>query len=235
MARSRSAKILVSGGGRCNVTHHEILPQDFNGSQHIVRNVLSEFDVAATIRWFASLGVELKREPTGKLFPVANTARAVLEALLGRCDALEVTLSTSRRVTGIVPPSNADRSFQILHADGVLACARVIVCTGGRSLPRSGSDGLGWEILRELGHTVTPTYAALVPLVLSPEMFHAELAGVSQEVELSVFLGGKRIDHRTGSLLWTHFGISGPVVMASPRMPPIAAPTMNTAMIAPVA
>ena len=233
-AKTLGAKILVSGGGRCNVTHHEILPKDFNGSQHIVRNVLSEFDVAATIRWFASLGVELKREPTGKLFPVANTARAVLKALLDRCDALEVALSTSRPVTRIVPPSDADRSFQIVHADGVLTCARVIVSTGGRSLPRSGSDGSGWEILRELGHTVTPTYAALVPLVLSPEMFHAELAGVSQEGELSVFLGGKRIDHRTGSLLWTHFGISGPVVMDASRYWTITHETAPTIGAAPI-
>src|SRR4051812_34485070 len=216
-AKSLGAKILVSGGGRCNVTHHEVSPRDFNGSQNVVRNVLSEFDVAATIRWFASLGVELKREPSGKLFPVANTARAVLKALLDRCDALGVTLSTRSRVTKVVPPTDSDCSFQIVHTGGVLRAARVVVCTGGRSLPRSGSDGSGWEILRELGHTVTPTYAALVPLVLSPEMFHAELAGVSQEVELSVFVSGKRIDHRTGSLLWTHFGVSGPVVMDASR------------------
>ena len=216
-AKTLGAKILVSGGGRCNVTHHEVLPKDFNGSQNIVRNILSEFDVAATIRWFASIGVELKREPTGKLFPVANSARAVLKALLDRCDALKVELLTGRRVTEIVPPSDADRSFQIIHADGVLRCARVIVSTGGRSLPRSGSDGSGWEILRGLGHTVTPTYAALVPLVLAPQMFHAELAGASQEVELSVIVNGKRIHHRTGSLLWTHFGISGPVVMDASR------------------
>src|ERR1700722_2403679 len=135
-AKTLGAKILVSGGGRCNVTHHEVLPKDYNGSQNIVRNVLSEFDVAATIRWFASLGVELKREPTGKLFPVANSARAVLKALLDRCDALKVALATSRRVTKIIPPSEAERSFQILHADGMLRCRRVIVSTGGRSLPR---------------------------------------------------------------------------------------------------
>ena len=69
------AKILVSGGGRCNVTHDEVSPADFNASQNIVRNVLAQFDVTATVRWFASLGVELKREPTGKLFPVANPRR----------------------------------------------------------------------------------------------------------------------------------------------------------------
>lgn len=216
-AKTLGAKILVAGGGRCNVTHHEVLPHDFNGSQNIVRNVLSAFDVAATIRWFASLGVELKREETGKLFPVTDSARDVLRALLDRCDALGVKLLTGRRVTKIVLRSDADRSFQIDHTEGVLRCRRVIVATGGRSLPRSGSDGLGWEILRELGHTVTPTHAALVPLLLPPQMFHAELAGVSQEVELSIFVGGKRIDHRIGSLLWTHFGISGPVVMDASR------------------
>src|SRR5688572_22504738 len=63
-AKTLGAKILVAGGGRCNVTHHEVAPKDFNGSQNIVRNVLSAFDVAATIRWFESLGVELTREPT---------------------------------------------------------------------------------------------------------------------------------------------------------------------------
>jgi predicted Rossmann fold flavoprotein len=216
-ARTLGAKILVAGGGRCNVTHRAVFPKDFNGAQNIVRNVLSAFDVAATVRWFASLGVELTTEPTGKLFPVANTARAVLAALLNRCEALGVTLLTSRRVTNIVPPSGAEGGFQIVHSDGAMRCRRVIVSTGGRSLPRSGSDGAGWEMLRELGHTVTPTYAALVPLVLPPQFFHAELAGQSQEVELSVFVKGKRIDHRTGSLLWTHFGVSGPVVMDASR------------------
>ncbi len=216
-ARSLGAKILVAGGGRCNVTHHEVSCKDFNGSQHIIRHVLSAFDVSAAIGWFASLGVELKQEPTGKLFPVANTARAVLQALLDRCNALNVTLLTDHRVTEILPPAEEGGDFQIVHVGGAVDCGRVIVATGGRSLPRSGSDGLGWEMLRGLGHTVTQTYAALVPLVLQSQMFHAELAGLSQEVELSVFLNGKRIDHRTGSLLWTHFGVSGPVVMDASR------------------
>lgn len=232
-AKTLGAKILIAGGGRCNVTHHEVLPRDFNASQNVVRNVLAAFDVAATTRWFASLGVELKREPTGKLFPVADSARAVLQALLNRCDALDVKLWTGRRVTTILPPSDADRAFQIHHAGGVLRTARVVVATGGRSLPRSGSDGSGWELLRALGHAVTPTYAALVPLVLPPQMFHAELAGVSQDVELSVFVGGKRIDQRTGSLLWTHFGISGPVVMDASRHWTVAHETSDATGAAP--
>jgi predicted Rossmann fold flavoprotein len=226
-AKSLGAKILVSGGGRCNVTHERVTPGDFNGSRNIVRNILAAFDETATVRWFESLGVALKREPTGKLFPVADSARAVLGALLRRCAELNVSLQTGRRVSALSPPTEGQPSFVITHGGGdgddggSLQCKRVIVSTGGRSLPRSGSDGGGWEIVAALGHTVTPTYAALVPLVLAPQMFHAELAGISQDVELSVFVvgggGGKRVVHRTGSLLWTHFGISGPVVMDASR------------------
>jgi predicted Rossmann fold flavoprotein len=212
------AKILVSGGGRCNVTHHEVLPRDFNAtSQNVVRNVLAAFDAAATVRWFASLGVELKREPTGKLFPVADSAKVVLGALLRRCEELDVAIRTSSRVTRISTSGAAGNTFEIEHERGLLRAGHVIVCTGGRSLPRSGSDGGGWEMLKRLGHTVTPTFAALVPLVLAPQMFHAELAGIAQDVELSVFVAGKRVDHRTGSMLWTHFGVSGPVAMDASR------------------
>ncbi len=212
-AKTLGAKILVAGGGRCNVTHFEVSSKDFNGSQNVIRNVLRSFDVPQAIQWFESMGVKLVQEPTGKLFPVANTARAVLKALLDRCDELNVSLLTSCRVTKIEP----GECFTIHHAQGELRSKRVIVSTGGKSLPRTGSDGLGWEILQTLGHTITPTYAALVPLVLDPTMFHAELAGVSLEAELSTFVGGKRIDHRAGSLLWTHFGISGPVAMDASR------------------
>jgi len=93
----------------------------------------------------------------------------------------------------------------------------VILATGGRSLPRTGSDGFGYELARSLGHQVTITAPALVPLMLEQSMFHQDLSGLSLEAELSTLLEGKIIDRRTGSLLWTHFGISGPVVMDASR------------------
>jgi len=216
-ARSLGAKILVSGGGRCNVTHDQVTARDFNGSPNIVRNVLASFDAAATVKWFATLGVELKHEPTGKLFPVTDSARTVLGALMHRCEELNIEIATESRVTHVTPPAGDNPNFTLLHAKGSLQSARVVFCAGGRSLPRSGSDGQAWEILRRLGHTVTPTYAALVPLVLAPGFFNAGLSGIAHEVELSTFVAGKRIDHRRGSLLWTHFGISGPVVMDASR------------------
>ena len=209
-AKQLGAKILVSGGARCNVTHHEVRPHDYNGSRNVVRNILAAFDAAATVRWFESLGVELKREPTGKLFPVADSSRAVLNALLRRCQQLNVDLRTECRVSEIVP---VDVGFTITHARGTIRAPRVVVSTGGRSLPRTGSDGAGWKILERLGHTVTSSYAALVPLVLDASMFHAELAGIALEVELTVLIDKKPVDRRAGSLLWTHFGISGPVAM----------------------
>ena len=233
-AKKIGAKILVSGGSRCNVTHDKICPEDFNGSRHIVRNILAAFDEQATVQWFASLDVPLKREETGKLFPTSDSARTVLHALLRRCEELQVTILPQHRVAEVavwLPPhpsplprgereSRTDeqqRIFSIIHGEGKIHARKVVLATGGRSLPRTGSDGAGWNIVKQLGHTVTTTVPALVPLVLQEDMFHAHLAGISLPVELSTFVAGKLVDRRIGSLLWTHFGISGPVVMDASR------------------
>jgi predicted Rossmann fold flavoprotein len=232
-ARKIGAKILVSGGGRCNVTHEHVSADDFNGARNPIRNVLAAFDADAAKQWFASLGVALKREETGKLFPVSDSARTVVDALVARCRALGVELRTGARVTAIAPPagthdadgataaSGAPAPFDVAYErDGrahVLRARRVIVTTGGRSLPRTGSDGGGYALVRALGHTVTETYPALVPLVLRCGFFHAALRGISHEAELTTLANGKRIDRRRGSLLWTHFGVSGPVVLDASR------------------
>lgn len=217
-ARKIGAKILVSGGGRCNVTHVRVRPEDFNGPRHPIRNVLAAFDEHATVAWFEAMDVPLKREQTGKLFPVSDSARTVLGALLSRCAALGVAVRPGRRVHDVTVSAGMDGArFHVHHDSGVLAAQRVVLATGGRSLPRTGSDGTGWEIVRRLGHTVTETWPALVPLVLSPGFFHAALAGVSCEVEVSTFADGRRVDRQSGSLLWTHFGVSGPVVMNASR------------------
>jgi predicted Rossmann fold flavoprotein len=220
--KSLGAKILVAGGGRCNVTHHRVAPEDYNGPRNVVRNVLRSFPVAATVDWFGSMGVELKREETGKLFPVTDSARTVLEALLNRCRELGVRLLTDHRVRGLtpLPPGGAgggSMNWRLLFDVGQLQARRLILATGGRSLPRTGSDGGAYAMLTRLGHTVTDTHAALVPLVLDISFLHKSLSGISLDVELSTFAANKRIDVRTGSLLWTHFGISGPVVMDASR------------------
>ena len=205
------AKILVAGGGRCNVTHETVRPGDFHGSRPFVKNVLAAFDAPAAVRWLEDLGVPLKKEPTGKLFPVSDRARDVLDALVRRAGVLGVEIRTGWKVGEIAATPEA---FRI---DGRLAARKVVLAAGGRSVPKSGSDGSGYALASALGHSVTPTHPALVPLVLDDRYFHASLSGVSQEVALTVHVGGRVADRRTGSLLWTHFGVSGPVVLDASR------------------
>lgn len=216
-AKAIGAKILVAGGGRCNVTHDVISPADFFGNRHIIKNVLAAFPVDKTINWFASMGVELKREETGKLFPVTDRARTILNALLERCRELGVDIHADHRVTNVEPVVDENSHFIVHHSQGMSRANKVVLATGGRSIPKSGSDGLGYALACRLGHTVTPTVPALVPLLLDDRMFHKGLSGLSQEVELMTVVNGKPTDRRTGNLLWTHFGISGPVVMDASR------------------
>ncbi|QNN22660.1 NAD(P)/FAD-dependent oxidoreductase [Planctomycetales bacterium ZRK34] len=219
-AKKIGAKILVSGGGRCNVTHNRVSADDFNGPSHVVRNVLAGFNEQQTVAWFDTLGVALKREDTGKLFPVTDDANTVLDALLRRCGQLGVEVRTHHRVADIrarTAEGGCATAFEIVHSHGTTRAGKVVMATGGRSLPKTGSDGAGWFMVKRLGHTVTPTYPALVPLVLDDGFFHASISGVSHEAELSTFVNNKRVDQRTGSLLWTHFGISGPIAMDASR------------------
>ena len=211
------AKILVSGGGRCNVTHEVVAPTDYFGNRRIIKNVLAGFSVEQTMMWLASLGVALKREETGKLFPVTDKARTILTALVDRCHELGVFICPDHRVTDIVPLTGSETGFFIHHVHGILHTKKVILATGGRSIPKSGSDGFGYELARRLSHRVTSTAPALVPLMLDDRMFHKTLSGLSHHVELTTVVKGRKVDRRTGSLLWTHFGISGPVVMDMSR------------------
>jgi predicted Rossmann fold flavoprotein len=216
-AKTIGAKILVSGGGRCNVTHDVVTPTDFFGNRHIIKNVLAAFSVEQAVQWFSSLGVELKREETGKLFPVTDKARTVLHALIERCRELGVEIQLNHRVDKIESVTDHSHGFSIHHSQGVLQAKKVILATGGRSIPKSGSDGFGYSLARRLGHHVTATVPALVPLILKDTMFHKQLSGLSQEVKMTTIVKSRNVDSRTGSLLWTHFGISGPVVMDASR------------------
>lgn len=213
-AKTIGAKILISGGGRCNVTNQHVTASDFHGNRKIIDRILRRFDEQATMRWFDSLGVPLKTEATGKMFPVSNKARTVLDTLLRRCAELSITLLTQHHVQSI---THEGPEFSIQHSQGVLQTRQVIMATGGRSLPKTGSNGSGWDLAQRLGHTATPTYPALVPLLLDSSFFHADLSGISHDVMLTTRVKNQVVDRQTGSLLWTHFGVSGPVVLDASR------------------
>jgi predicted Rossmann fold flavoprotein len=199
------AKILISGGGRCNVTHDVVTAADFNGARNAIAKVLRTFDVAATVAFFESLGVPLKREEGGKLFPVSDRARDVVDALVSAATSAGVELVTGEKVTSV------EEGFVI---NGNLQAARVILATGGRSVPKTGSDGSGYALARAFGHSITPLFPALVPLVLEAGHWTTALSGASVDAELAVKSPTGRVLHRArGSMLFTHFGLSGPVVL----------------------
>jgi predicted Rossmann fold flavoprotein len=225
-ARRPGAKILVSGGSRCNVTNTVVTERDYwGGSRAVIRRVLRALPVAQTVTFFAELGVPLHEEAGGKLFPDSNRSRDVLEALLREVNSSGAILQGGSRVTGI----ERGRGCFEMAIDGTnaipsrsttrLTAARIVLATGGQSLPKSGSDGGGYTFARSLGHTIVPTTPALVPLLLDEvdAAIHAELSGVSHDVELAVWIGGSIAERLAGSLLWTHFGASGPVVLDASR------------------
>jgi predicted Rossmann fold flavoprotein len=204
-------KILMSGGTRCNVTHDFVSADDYyGGSRNVVARLLREFSHEDARRFFEELGVELKREDTGKLFPATDDAQTVLDALLARAAALEIPILTGRKVTALTP------GWTLHTSAGELEAERVILTTGGLSFPRTGSDGTGYALARALGHTIVPTTPALTPLVARGGI-HERLRGVTLNVTLTVRVSGKKAWEGTGSFLFTHFGYSGPVVLDASR------------------
>ena len=210
------AKILVSGGSRCNVTNASVTERDFfGGKPTIVRRVLRAFPTADTIAWFTALGVPLHEEAHGKLFPDSNRSRDVLDALLREAHAAGVNLLSATRVLQI---DRAGEGFRLDTSRGPIEAAAVVMATGGKSLPKTGSDGLGLEIARRFGHTIVDTTPALVPLVVDPtDPLHQPLSGVALDIELSLWVGGRVARRVAGAMLWTHFGVSGPVVLDASR------------------
>jgi len=212
-ARKLGAKILVAGGGRCNVTHHAVSEADYAGSSPAaIRKVLRRFPVADTIRFFEEAGVDLKQEDTGKLFPVTDSARTVLEALITETRRAGAEIRHPARVTEMAA---TPQGFTVTTDAGPIVSRRVILCTGGKSLPKSGSDGTGFAIATGLGHSLTaPIVPALVPLVLPGDHWIRGLSGLTLPAEMVLLsAGGKRLRAFTGSTLCTHTGLSGPSVL----------------------
>jgi len=210
------AKILISGGGRCNVTHERVSASDFNGAnQNLVARVLRAFSVHDAIAFFRDAGVDLKREETGKLFPVTDKALTVLDALTGEARRAGVELRTASRVFSVEPEAGG---FVLETGSGLVRAKRVILSTGGKSIPKSGSDGAGYELAKVLGHSVGETFPALVPLLLESGHWLTALSGVSCEAELTLSgARGKVLGRVCGSMLLTHFGLSGPAVLDMSR------------------
>lgn len=217
-------KILVSGGGRCNVTNESVDERDYvTDAPKVVRSTLLGFPPDAIRAFFESRGCPLYAEPLGKLFPVTDRARDVLRTLLDAVEAAGATLETGADVVEV--DRGDDGRFAVTTADErTFVARRLIVATGGKSLPKTGSRGFGFELAGRLGHSVVPPLPALTPLRLAPDSPLAGLAGVTVPATLSVVPHGtppEQVEGRkfrplaraAGSLLVTHRGVSGPAAL----------------------
>lgn len=211
--RDGGRKILISGGGRCNILPSVAQPDRFvtDSSPNTLRKMLRSWPLAEQCAFFESeleMPLDLEEE-TGKLFPSSHRARDVRDGLVGRARGAGTRIWFEARVTD-VRPDEAGWRVEIEGAPPVVARA-VVIATGGLSVPATGSDGTGLRIADKLGHRIHDTYPALTPLIADPHP-HAELAGVSRTVTISA-PGSKPAFRTTGGFLVTHEGWSGPSVL----------------------
>jgi predicted Rossmann fold flavoprotein len=205
-------KILISGGGRCNILPVALEPDRFvtESPPHLLRGMLRAWPLVAQREFFErGVGVPLMlEEETGKLFPVSGRARDVRDRLVELATRRGVQFQWDTSVTGLTPTSHG---WSIETTRGAIDAHAVVLATGGLSVPKTGSDGTGIRLAIGLGHALQDTYPALTPLITEPAV-HASLAGVSLNVRLRAKWRGKSAE-ASGGFLFTHRGYSGPSVL----------------------
>ncbi|MBI2944111.1 MAG: NAD(P)/FAD-dependent oxidoreductase [Candidatus Wallbacteria bacterium] len=206
-------KVLVSGNGRCNIANAGAHVENFHGENNrFLHSIFARFGVGRTLEFFEELGLALKEEKLGRIFPVSNQAASVVALLAYRMEQLGVRVACGACVTGV---EREGAGFRVDLKDAPAARARrVVLAPGGRSFPKLGTTGDGYEWARGLGHRVTELHPALAPMEAELARLHG-LQGIRLEAELTSKSGGKR--HRTfrGDLLFTAYGLSGPTVLAA--------------------
>ncbi|RUS46622.1 NAD(P)/FAD-dependent oxidoreductase [Cohnella sp. AR92] len=211
-------KLGISGGGRCNVTNNkdtQELIRYLPGNGRFLHSALSKFGSGDIISFFEELGIAVKEEDHGRMFPVSDKAKTVVDTLVNRVRELDVTIRVHQtvekvlyeegRVTGVRVTSGAE-----------LKAPCVILATGGKSVPHTGSTGDGYAWAEEAGHTITELYPTEVPITSDePWIANRELQGLSlRDSVLTVIDGrGKKLVSHEGDMIFTHFGLSGPAAL----------------------
>lgn len=213
-------KLIISGGGRCNVTNakeQDELIKQMPGNGRFMYSAFSQFGNREIIRFFEEMGVALKEEDRGRMFPVTDKAVTVARALIDKMKRQGVTIRLNSPVERVLYEEG--RTCGILLSSGErLSAPCVIIAVGGCSVPETGSTGDGYAWAREAGHTITDLYPTEVPLLASDACIRDKsLQGLSlRNVEMTLFApNGKKVSTQEGDMIFTHFGLSGP---ASLRM-----------------
>lgn len=217
---SLGQKLLITGGGRSNITNAEfdehLFLQKFGTAAKFLYSPLAQFGVQSTLDFFHMRGMPTKVEAEKRVFPVSDNAQSVWDALVSYMREGNVTILTGMEVAGLeVVGSNI--SGVRMKNGSIMRAHSYILATGGQSRPETGSTGDGFRWLEKIGHTIVAPRPALVPLTVRETWAHA-LSGASfPDVKLSYFQQGRKIESKRGKLLFTHVGLSGPLVLNMSR------------------
>ena len=210
---------MITGKGRCNVTSADEIPdiiKNIVGNGRFLNSSLRAFDNADVIAFFERLGVPLKTERGNRVFPQSDRAADVVDAVLRHLHDQNVEIHTNAAVRELIVKDHTVCGVQL--QDGTrLDAAAVILATGGASYPATGSTGDGYALARAAGHTVTPIFPALVPLV-TKETWVRDVQGLAlRNVRAGLYRAGKKEQDFFGEMLFTHFGVSGPIILQLSR------------------
>ena len=209
-------KLLLTGKGRSNITRAEFNPKElakkYGREGDFLLYPLSVFGVKETLKFFEEHGLKTKIERGKRIFPQSDKARDVLNVLTQSLKKNNVLILTKAEIGEIF--IRGDKITKLFLKDGrEITAKNYIICTGGKSYPQTGSTGDGYKWLQKLGHTIIKPRPALTPINIK-EAWPKEAQGLSlKNVELFVFQNKKKVESRFGELLFTHFGISGPIVL----------------------
>ena len=211
-------KLRITGKGRCNLTNAAEIAEvikNVPGNGKFLFSALKNFSTADTVSFFEGLGVKTKVERGNRVFPESDDAKEVIDALTKKLALVGVDVKTNSPVTEIVAE---DKKIVGVRVKGkIFAADAVILATGGASYPATGSTGDGFKFARQLGHKITEIFPALVPLEIEEE-FVEDLQGLSlKNVRVKLLSGGKMVSELFGEMLFTHFGVSGPIILTLSR------------------
>lgn len=207
-------KLRLTGGGRCNITNNRDIEEFFDkivNNNKFLYSALYTFSNYSLLEYLSSKGLEYKVELDEKVYTKSDKADEVIDLLKDDLINNDVNIKYNTTITDLIIEDNVIKGVITSYGEKVLG-DKIIITTGGKSFPNTGSDGTMYSVLEKYGHTITPIYAALIPLVIKEE-FVKKLQGVSmKDVVVSAKIKKKKIEKR-GDMLFTHFGISGPAVL----------------------
>ncbi len=213
-------KLLITGGGRSNITNAEYDVRTFlkkyKDDDKFLFSAFSQFDVTQSIKFFNDRGMPTKIEAGNRVFPVSDSSQSVWDVLVNKMKKEKVEIKTNAIVSGFEKEKNKIIAVKLKNGEKIYA-KKFVLATGGTSRPETGSTGEGFEWLKELGHNVMTSNEALVPIALKDGWIKG-LSGVTlQDIKLTTFQNNVKQEIHKGRLLFTHFGISGPTVLNMSR------------------